>query len=172
MKIKSAVGGSCVISNIHPWSAPADHGLLPTLTRQDQSRAVLRANYQTALQDLRAQKKPDSSHRSISRTSSPPHHFQSTSAIVKLPNYQHHVFFERILQHRQLRQLQVRRLRCHLVGNQQQRMSILATRNSCAILILSTQGNHYCSRDYGSSASNSNSYHYSNSDGRYVHHGF
>lgn len=24
------------------------------------------------------------------------------------------------------------------------------------------QGNHYCSRDYGSSASNSNSYHYSN----------
>lgn len=26
------------------------------------------------------------------------------------------------------------------------------------------QGNHYCSRDYGSSAANSNSYHYSNSD--------
>lgn len=26
----------------------------------------------------------------------------------------------------------------------------------------SNQGNHYCSRDYGSSASNSNSYHYSN----------
>lgn len=25
------------------------------------------------------------------------------------------------------------------------------------------QGNHYCARDYGSSASNSNSYHYSNS---------
>ena len=24
------------------------------------------------------------------------------------------------------------------------------------------QGNHYCARDYGSSASNSNSYHYSN----------
>lgn len=24
------------------------------------------------------------------------------------------------------------------------------------------QGNHYCSRDYGSSATNSNSYHYSN----------
>ncbi|QYS97088.1 hypothetical protein H0G86_004324 [Trichoderma simmonsii] len=25
-----------------------------------------------------------------------------------------------------------------------------------------SQGNHYCARDYGSSASNSNSYHYSN----------
>jgi hypothetical protein len=25
-----------------------------------------------------------------------------------------------------------------------------------------TQGNHYCARDYGSGASNSNSYHYSN----------
>ncbi|PWY85067.1 hypothetical protein BO70DRAFT_361429 [Aspergillus heteromorphus CBS 117.55] len=25
-----------------------------------------------------------------------------------------------------------------------------------------SQGNHYCSRDYGSGASNSNSYHYSN----------
>jgi hypothetical protein len=24
------------------------------------------------------------------------------------------------------------------------------------------QGNHYCARDYGSSASNQNSYHYSN----------
>lgn len=30
------------------------------------------------------------------------------------------------------------------------------------------QGNHYCSRNYGSSASNSNSYHYSNSNGRQV----
>lgn len=28
------------------------------------------------------------------------------------------------------------------------------------VCILSSQGNHYCSRDYGSSASNSNSYHY------------
>ena len=27
----------------------------------------------------------------------------------------------------------------------------------------SIQGNHYCARDYGSNASNSNSYHYSNS---------
>ncbi|KAJ5740889.1 hypothetical protein N7493_000761 [Penicillium malachiteum] len=27
------------------------------------------------------------------------------------------------------------------------------------------QGNHYCARDYGSSASNSNSYHYSNTNG-------
>uniref|UniRef100_A0A093VBR8 Uncharacterized protein n=1 Tax=Talaromyces marneffei PM1 TaxID=1077442 RepID=A0A093VBR8_TALMA len=26
-----------------------------------------------------------------------------------------------------------------------------------------SQGNHYCSRDYGSGAANSNSYHYSNS---------
>lgn len=31
------------------------------------------------------------------------------------------------------------------------------------------QGNHYCSRDYGSSASNQNSYHYSNSDGSYYY---
>ncbi|CCG84569.1 protein of unknown function [Taphrina deformans PYCC 5710] len=30
-----------------------------------------------------------------------------------------------------------------------------------------SQGNHYCSRDYGSSASNSNAYHYSNQDGSY-----
>ncbi|KAJ3234672.1 hypothetical protein HDU81_001210 [Chytriomyces hyalinus] len=28
-----------------------------------------------------------------------------------------------------------------------------------------SQGNHYSSRDYGSSASNQNSYHYSNSNG-------
>ncbi|GKT41665.1 uncharacterized protein ColSpa_01846 [Colletotrichum spaethianum] len=28
------------------------------------------------------------------------------------------------------------------------------------------QGNHYCARDYGSSSSNSNSYHYSNSEMR------
>ncbi|KAF8510852.1 hypothetical protein JB92DRAFT_2791607 [Gautieria morchelliformis] len=31
------------------------------------------------------------------------------------------------------------------------------------------QGNHYCSRDYGSSAANSNSYHYSNTDGSYYY---
>ncbi|KAH6657138.1 hypothetical protein BKA67DRAFT_655428 [Truncatella angustata] len=30
-------------------------------------------------------------------------------------------------------------------------------------------GNHYCSRDYGSGASNSNSYHYSNTDGSYYY---
>ncbi|CAI7677047.1 unnamed protein product [Penicillium discolor] len=30
-------------------------------------------------------------------------------------------------------------------------------------------GNHYCSRDYGSSASNSNSYHYSNTNGSYYY---
>ncbi|PCD46006.1 hypothetical protein AU210_001422 [Fusarium oxysporum f. sp. radicis-cucumerinum] len=30
-------------------------------------------------------------------------------------------------------------------------------------------GNHYCSRDYGTSASNSNSYHYSNTDGSYYY---
>ena len=33
----------------------------------------------------------------------------------------------------------------------------------------STQGNHYCSRDYGSSAANSNSFHYSNSNGSYYY---
>ncbi|RDI87305.1 hypothetical protein Vi05172_g2873 [Venturia inaequalis] len=32
-----------------------------------------------------------------------------------------------------------------------------------------SQGNHYCSRDYGSSASNGNSYHYSNTDGSYYY---
>ncbi|KAF5562423.1 hypothetical protein FNAPI_3165 [Fusarium napiforme] len=32
-----------------------------------------------------------------------------------------------------------------------------------------SQGNHYCARDYGSSASNSNSYHYSNTDGSYYY---
>ncbi|KAJ6142497.1 Magnesium transporter MRS2/LPE10 [Penicillium samsonianum] len=32
-----------------------------------------------------------------------------------------------------------------------------------------SQGNHYCSRDYGSGASNSNSYHYSNQDGSYYY---
>ncbi|KPI34992.1 uncharacterized protein AB675_11900 [Cyphellophora attinorum] len=32
-----------------------------------------------------------------------------------------------------------------------------------------SQGNHYCSRDYGSSASNQNSYHYSNSNGSYYY---
>jgi hypothetical protein len=31
------------------------------------------------------------------------------------------------------------------------------------------QGNHYCSRDYGSGASNSNSYHYSNTNGSYYY---
>ncbi|GAM43903.1 hypothetical protein TCE0_060f19096 [Talaromyces pinophilus] len=31
------------------------------------------------------------------------------------------------------------------------------------------QGNHYCSRDYGSGAANSNAYHYSNSDGSYYY---
>ncbi|KAI7154043.1 hypothetical protein KC349_g7949 [Hortaea werneckii] len=31
------------------------------------------------------------------------------------------------------------------------------------------KGNHYCSRDYGSSASNSNTYHYSNSNGSYYY---
>ncbi|RYO90764.1 hypothetical protein DL766_001537 [Monosporascus sp. MC13-8B] len=32
-----------------------------------------------------------------------------------------------------------------------------------------SSGNHYCARDYGSSAANSNSYHYSNSDGSYYY---
>ncbi|KAK6341830.1 hypothetical protein TWF730_001318 [Orbilia blumenaviensis] len=31
------------------------------------------------------------------------------------------------------------------------------------------QGNHYCSRDYGSGASNPNSYHYSNTNGSYYY---
>ena len=31
------------------------------------------------------------------------------------------------------------------------------------------QGNHYCSRDYGSGATNSNSYHYSNTNGSYYY---
>ncbi|PWY96754.1 hypothetical protein BO94DRAFT_619831 [Aspergillus sclerotioniger CBS 115572] len=30
-------------------------------------------------------------------------------------------------------------------------------------------GNHWCSRDYGSGAANPNSYHYSNSDGSYYY---
>ncbi|KAI3319275.1 hypothetical protein HD806DRAFT_539310 [Xylariaceae sp. AK1471] len=34
---------------------------------------------------------------------------------------------------------------------------------------INNQGNHYCARDYGSSASNPNSYHYSNSDGSYYY---
>ena len=34
---------------------------------------------------------------------------------------------------------------------------------------LVNQGNHYCSRDYGSSAANANSYHYSNSNGSYYY---
>ncbi|KAK0747937.1 hypothetical protein B0T21DRAFT_446755 [Apiosordaria backusii] len=32
-----------------------------------------------------------------------------------------------------------------------------------------SQGNHYDARDYGSSASNPNSYHYSNADGSYYY---
>ncbi|TQS31816.1 hypothetical protein Golomagni_07891 [Golovinomyces magnicellulatus] len=31
------------------------------------------------------------------------------------------------------------------------------------------QGNHYCSRDYGSESANSNAYHYSNTDGSYYY---
>ncbi|KAN0071742.1 hypothetical protein V8E54_010338 [Elaphomyces granulatus] len=31
------------------------------------------------------------------------------------------------------------------------------------------QGNHYCARDYGESASNPNTYHYSNQDGSYYY---
>ncbi|WAO84157.1 Hypothetical protein NCS54_00136300 [Fusarium falciforme] len=36
-------------------------------------------------------------------------------------------------------------------------------------ILTPAQGNHYCARDYGSSAANSNSYHYSNSDGSYYY---
>ncbi|KAF2434937.1 hypothetical protein EJ08DRAFT_560208, partial [Tothia fuscella] len=32
-----------------------------------------------------------------------------------------------------------------------------------------SQGNHYCSRDYGADAANNNSYHYSNTDGSYYY---
>ncbi|KAJ3170507.1 hypothetical protein HDU87_008742 [Geranomyces variabilis] len=32
-----------------------------------------------------------------------------------------------------------------------------------------SQGNHYCSRDYGSGAANQNSYHYSNKDDSYYY---
>ncbi|KDQ12472.1 hypothetical protein BOTBODRAFT_56752 [Botryobasidium botryosum FD-172 SS1] len=32
-----------------------------------------------------------------------------------------------------------------------------------------SQGNHYCARDYGSSAPNQNAYHYSNSNGSYYY---
>ncbi|KAI5839700.1 hypothetical protein DFP73DRAFT_560973 [Morchella snyderi] len=32
-----------------------------------------------------------------------------------------------------------------------------------------SKGNHYCSRDYGSSAANPNSYHYSNKNGSYYY---
>ncbi|TNY18631.1 hypothetical protein DMC30DRAFT_43411 [Rhodotorula diobovata] len=32
-----------------------------------------------------------------------------------------------------------------------------------------SQGNHYCSRDYGSDAANQNSYHYSNNNGSYYY---
>ncbi|KAJ3022704.1 hypothetical protein HKX48_005474 [Thoreauomyces humboldtii] len=31
------------------------------------------------------------------------------------------------------------------------------------------EGNHYCSRDYGTEAPNQNSYHYSNNDGSYYY---
>ncbi|PAV21899.1 hypothetical protein PNOK_0185600 [Pyrrhoderma noxium] len=41
----------------------------------------------------------------------------------------------------------------------------------CTMISLnrSPKGNHYCSRDYGPSASNPNSYHYSNSNGSYYY---
>ncbi|KAJ5761764.1 uncharacterized protein N7511_005146 [Penicillium nucicola] len=32
-----------------------------------------------------------------------------------------------------------------------------------------SQGNHYCTRDFGPEAPNSNSYHYSNQDGSYYY---
>ncbi|KAL1991306.1 hypothetical protein VTN49DRAFT_5298 [Thermomyces lanuginosus] len=32
-----------------------------------------------------------------------------------------------------------------------------------------SQGNHWCSRDYGSNVANTNSYHYSNSNGSYYY---
>ncbi|KAJ6036105.1 hypothetical protein N7540_000384 [Penicillium herquei] len=32
-----------------------------------------------------------------------------------------------------------------------------------------SQGNHYCTRDYGPSAANRNSYHYSNTNGSYYY---
>ncbi|KZF20423.1 hypothetical protein L228DRAFT_285131 [Xylona heveae TC161] len=32
-----------------------------------------------------------------------------------------------------------------------------------------SQGNHYCNRDYGASAPNQNSYHYSNNNGSYYY---
>ncbi|KAG8724009.1 hypothetical protein FRC09_000817 [Ceratobasidium sp. 395] len=32
-----------------------------------------------------------------------------------------------------------------------------------------SQGNHYCNRDYGPSAPNQNSYHYSNTNGSYYY---
>ncbi|KAJ5235736.1 uncharacterized protein N7469_004904 [Penicillium citrinum] len=35
--------------------------------------------------------------------------------------------------------------------------------------VTNSQGNHYCARDYGSGAANSNSYHYSNQDGSYYY---
>ncbi|QRV98440.1 hypothetical protein RhiJN_26459 [Ceratobasidium sp. AG-Ba] len=34
---------------------------------------------------------------------------------------------------------------------------------------INSQGNHYCSRDYGSSAVNQNCYHYSNADGSHYY---
>ncbi|CAI7602174.1 unnamed protein product [Penicillium viridicatum] len=34
---------------------------------------------------------------------------------------------------------------------------------------INSQGNHYCSLDYGSDVFNSNSYHYSNQDGSYYY---
>ncbi|KAK6353297.1 hypothetical protein TWF696_005269 [Orbilia brochopaga] len=43
------------------------------------------------------------------------------------------------------------------------------TRELCHAEKACLKGNHYCSRDYGAGASNSNSYHYSNSDGSYYY---
>lgn len=37
------------------------------------------------------------------------------------------------------------------------------------LICTNPQGNHYCSRDYGTGASNQNSYHYSNNDGSYYY---
>ncbi|KMU76852.1 hypothetical protein CISG_05685 [Coccidioides immitis RMSCC 3703] len=37
------------------------------------------------------------------------------------------------------------------------------------VSLIVIQGNHYCSRDYGSGAANRNSYHYSNTNGSYYY---
>lgn len=44
-----------------------------------------------------------------------------------------------------------------------------STREAASKLTSDFKGNHYCSRDYGSSAQNSNSYHYSNTNGSYYY---